>query len=244
MYFGGLDTHVGGFTSYTNVDYPPLVPTMEAATFRFMGQVDPLMLPIQHWVVAVGFLGGLAGLLAARVRPAILWPSLAMLSLIPSFEHFVGSLLGDEPLTELFALASICAVLWLLDGDRRYATLTGFFLAAGALTKNEGFLLAVAVVLVLVLALRSRWVSLAAIAASPLVALGAWKLWLSANDVKVNDAAYRFHDALNPGYLGDRAGRLWIAFRTLPGVILDPGELLLGVPLALALAASVARIAA
>src|SRR5436190_2137030 len=85
VYFGGLDTHAGGFTSYPHPDYPPLAPALDATAFRFMGRADPLPLPLQHWVIAVGFLLALAGLLAGRARPVLLWPGLAVVAMMPSF---------------------------------------------------------------------------------------------------------------------------------------------------------------
>lgn len=238
VYFGGIDTGIGGWTGFEHADYPPLLPTMEAAAFRFMGHVDPLLLPVQHWVVAVGVLAAIAGLLAARVRAAVLWPSLAMLSFMPAFERMVGSSLGDEALTETFALAGACAALWLAEPQWRSAALCGLFLAAGALTKNEGLMLAVALVLMLVLTgrLRRRWATLLGLAAAPFAALVPWKIWLSANHVHAG-ADYRFRDVFDPGYLSDRLGRLSLAARSLPGYLFDPGALLLAVPLVLALGA-------
>ena len=35
--FGGLDTALGGFTSFANPGYPPLVPALDASAFAFMG---------------------------------------------------------------------------------------------------------------------------------------------------------------------------------------------------------------
>src|SRR5262249_19709287 len=152
--------------------------------------------------------------------------------------HLVGSLLGDEALTEMFALAGAAAALWLLDGDARFAALTALFLAAAAMTKNEGLMLSVALAVMLV-ALRPRR-AVAASAAAPFVGVAAWKVWLSTSDITVVDADYRFRDALNPSYLGDHAGRLWTAFHSLPGYLFDPGALLLALPLTLALALLVA----
>jgi hypothetical protein len=74
---GKLDTGVGGFTSFTHAEYPPLVPVSDGTVFHFMGQEDVLLLPLQHWLLFLGFLGAGWGLLAHRVRPAILLPSLA-----------------------------------------------------------------------------------------------------------------------------------------------------------------------
>jgi hypothetical protein len=238
-YFGGLDTHVGGFTSYPHPDYPPFAPAMEAVSFQFMGAVDPLLLPIQHWVLAIAFLGSLAGLLAGRVRPAVLWPSLAMLSLVPTFDNFVGSSLGEEPLVELFSLAVVAAALWLLDPEPRTAALCGLFLAAAVLTKNEGLMLAVALLVMLIATGRPRrsYITLAAVVVAPVLAFASWRIWLSANHVAVNDRDFRLQDVFHFGRLGDRADRLRIALGTLPRDLFDPENLLLAAPLALGLIA-------
>jgi hypothetical protein len=238
-YFGGLDTGVGGFTSFPHPDYPPLAPATEATSFEFMAAVDPLLLPIQHWVLAVGFLGSLGTLLGSRVRPAIVWPSLGMLSLVPIFDNFVGSCLGDEPLVELFALAVVAAALWLLEPEPRLAALAAVFLAAAVLTKNEGLMLAVALLIMLVATSRPlrHLPSLAALVAAPALAFASWRIWLAANHVHVPDRDFRLEDVFRFGYLADRADRLRIALRSLPGTLFDPGNLLLCVPLTLALVA-------
>jgi hypothetical protein len=73
---GELDTGVGGYTSFTHPEYPPLSPASDAVAFRFMGRDDVLLLPLQHWVLFVAFLAALVGLLLGRVRPGFLWPGL------------------------------------------------------------------------------------------------------------------------------------------------------------------------
>ena len=143
---GRLDTGTGGYTSFTHPEYPPLAPASDATAFRFMGEDDVLLLPIQHWVLFVAFLAALAGLLAGRVRPALLWPALASMSLLPALGRMVGSSLADEPLVEIFALAGVCAALWLLERDWRQAVVCGLLLAALAMIKNEGVMLGLALV--------------------------------------------------------------------------------------------------
>jgi hypothetical protein len=61
-----------------------------------MGNTNASPLALQHWVVAVAFVGALASLLAVRVRPAILWPCLALLALLPTFTALLGSSLGTS----------------------------------------------------------------------------------------------------------------------------------------------------
>lgn len=238
---GELDTEPGGYTSFSHPEYPPLAPAADAIAFRFMGREDVLLLPIQHWVLFVAFIGALAGLLAGRVRPALLWPSLASISLLPALERLVGSSLADEPLTELFAVAGVCAALWLLNGDWRHAAVCGVLLAALPLTKNEGLMLGLALVLVLAFVTAFRpWRTLLALTCVLVLAAAPWRIWLSARDVR-DDSDYRFRDLVDPGLLWERIDRLGTAVRELPQYALDPGRWLLAIPVALVLAALLSR---
>jgi hypothetical protein len=238
---GELDTGLGGYTSFTHPEYPPLVPASEAIAFRFMGRDDVLLLPVQHWVLFVAFLAALAGLLAGRVRPALLWPSLASISLMPTLERLVGSSLADEPLAELFALAGVCAALWLLERDWRHAAVCGVLLAALPMTKNEGLMLALVLVAVLAIVTAFRpWRTLVPLAAVAAFALVPWRAWHSVNGVR-DDSDYRFGDIFDLGLLAERIERLGIALREFPQYVLDPGRWLLAVPLALVLAALLSR---
>jgi hypothetical protein len=235
-YFGGLDTQPGGFTSFTNADYPPLTPAMDAISFRFLGRVDPIALPAQHWVVAVAFFLAVAALLAPRVRPAFLWPGVAFAVMLPGFTGLIGSSLGDEPLAMLFTLCGVCFGLWLLGRDKRDLVLGAVFLAALSLTKNEGLMLSACLLLALfaVGLRRCTWrllLPLVLVVALPTVS---WRLWLAANDVAANDA-YRFSDLIHLGYLSDRLGRLGIALHGLVHYVFSTPRWLIAVPLALAL---------
>ncbi len=235
--FGGLDTGVGGFTSFAHAQYPPLVPVLEGSAFSLMGSTDASLLPLQHWVVAVAFFAALASLLAVRVRPAVLWPSLALLALLPVFAVLIGSSLGDEPLMLLLGLAGACAALWLLERDARFAALTGIFLAATALTKSEGLpialLLAATMLLLALGASPQRPLAPALVLLAPVAALLPWKLWVRLNDIPPAPD-YRLSDALHPSLLADRFDRLSYAAGELPGYLFEPGRWLLAVPLMLA----------
>ena len=236
VYFGGLDTSAGGFTSFANPDYPPFAPAAESLVFRFAGGVRTDVLPLQHWILVAGFFGALAVLLGRRVPPWILWPSLTLLALMPGFTRLVGSSLADEPLAMLVTLAGICAALWLLEDDARLAVLAGIFLVAGTLLKNEGLLYALLIAILLAVVARGhRAVVPGALAAAAVIAIVPWKLWLSANDVP-RTALYDPADLLRPGYLADRSGRLWTAVRDVPGYFFSWDAWLVAVPLALLLA--------
>jgi hypothetical protein len=240
VYFDGLDTGPGGFTSFANPDYPPLKPAIDAAGFRFLGDVDPGALAVQNWIVVAAFFGAVAALLADRVRPAILWPSLALLALLPDFGLLVTSLLADESLALLFALAGVCAALWLIEGDVRLIALAALFLSAAALVKNEGLMLALVLAFVLAAVTRLRpWRQLLALAAFPILAVVPWRLWMEANDVP-DTSAFRLGDLARPVFLLDRTDRLGAALRELPSVLLAYDRWLLAVPLVLVAAGAVA----
>jgi hypothetical protein len=238
--FGGLDTSLGGFTSFANPGYPPLVPALEASAFSFMGTTEATPLAFQHWIVAVAFFAAIWSLLSVRVRPAILWPFLAMLALLPTFTKLIGSSLGDEPLMLLFGVGGACAALWLLERDDRYAFLAGLFFAAAALAKMEGLgialVLAGTLLLVSVLRRPRRVLVPMLLVLAPIVAVVPWRIWLRAEDVRVSPD-YRLGDLLKPHVLGERSDRLTYALHHLPTHVFDPGRWLLAIPLLLVAAA-------
>jgi hypothetical protein len=138
-YFGGLDHQF--FSELPGQSYPPVVPALEAAAFRFMGGADVVTLHLQFWFLLLGFVAALVGLLSPRVRPLFLWPSLLLVLVTP---HVVGYSLrpeGDFLLDELFALACVLMALWLVDREP-WQLIVAALLGAGAiLTKREGYVI-------------------------------------------------------------------------------------------------------
>jgi hypothetical protein len=238
VHFDGLDTGPGGFTSFANPDYPPLKPAVDAVALRFLWRDDAGALAVQNWVVAAAFFAALAALLADRVRPAILWPSLALVALLPDFGVLVGSLLADEAMMLLFALAGTCGGLWLVGREVRHAALAAFFLAASALVKNEGLMLAVVLFVLLCAVTRPRrWRHLVPLVALPIVALVPWRLWMGANGIP-ETSAFRLGDLSRPAFLLDRSDRLGTALQELPPMLVDPERWLLTVPALIVVAAA------
>lgn len=240
-YFGGLDTGEGGWTTQLNPDYPPLHAASEALAFHALGGAEPLDLARVHWTIAAAFVAALAWMLAPRVRPAILWPCLALLVLAPKFGWLLASSLADEPLAMFVALAGLSAARWLESGYGGHAVLCGLFLAASTLTKNEGLMLSLVIVVALGVASRGgRPLVLAGLAATTLAAYGVWKLWLIRHDVPPN-AFYDLGDALRPGYLIERGERLEYGLDRLLTELFTPSRWLLLVPATIVLAALVYR---
>lgn len=232
VYSGGLHVGYGTIESFANPDYPPLVPALDATVFRFAGVVNPGLLPAQHWVLAAALFAALAGLLWHRVSPAVLFPGLAVMSLLPIYQNDVGSLLGDEALLTAFALTGVAAALWLLEREPRYLALYAVFGSAMALAKNEGFTYAIAMSLLLaVLGLRSRPRIALLLLGIPVAAMLPWKLWSDLNHVPPQNY-YRFANVLHPDYLLDRAGRLATTLDQLPSHYIAFDRWLLTVPVA------------
>ena len=234
--FGGLDTGVGGFTSFPSPSYPPLVPALDASVFAFTGNTHASPLAVQEWLIAAAFFGALWSLLAVRVRPSILWSCLALLASLPNFIAMIGSSLGDEPLMLLLGLGSACAALWLLEGDSRYAVLAAIFLAAAALAKNEGMppaLVLAVTMLAVALARRPRRPLVPALVLlAPLAAFAPWRIWIRVHGLPPS-TDYRLSDLLHPALLGDRVHRLSYAAHALPEHLLSRQQWLIAVPLML-----------
>ncbi|MDX6478049.1 MAG: hypothetical protein QOG29_636 [Gaiellaceae bacterium] len=234
--FGGLDTGVGGFTSFASPGYPPLVPALQASAFAFTGNTQASPLAVQEWLIAAAFFGAIWSLLAVRVRPAILWPCLALLASLPNFTALIGSSLGDEPLMLLLGLGCACAALWLREDNARFAALAALFLAAGALAKNEGIppALVLGLTMLAVALTRSPKRALAPVLVilAPLAAFAPWLVWMHVHRLPAS-ADYRLSDFLHPALLGDRLYRLSNAAHLLPAHIFSRQQWLVAVPLML-----------
>jgi hypothetical protein len=244
-FFHGLHPHLdGGFMSFAHPEYPPLVPAMGATVFRFAGSSSALALPFQDWLLALGFVTGTAALLARRVAAPVLWPALLVLALAPSFGRFLGAGLGDPPLGRLLALAAVAGGLWLVERDARFLGLAGILLVGAALTKNEGALLGLLLVVALVAAAlceRPRRVRpVLALLPVPILAAIPWQLYLHLDHVEYSPD-YRVGDVVRLSYLSARTHRLGAALEQLPGYALSFDAWLLLVPVGLLLALLVLR---
>ena len=237
--FHGLAAGDGGMTSQGSPDYPPFDPILDALSFGAMGRADVLLLPVQHVVIAAGFLGSAAALLGRKVRPALLYPSLAALALMPGWSRLAGSCLADESLALCLATAALLGALWLLEPRSWLLALCSLFLVAAALDKNEGLMLGVSLVVGLAVASR-RITAILALLSPVVVAVVVWRIWLHAHHVPPN-AAYDLSHVLHPGYLADHLSRLGYGSRKLLSDLAAPREWLALTPLALVAAWSAGR---
>jgi hypothetical protein len=236
----GLDLRVFAGDEYRSIhlDYPLLVPALEAIDFRFMGRIDTRVFDVQFWFLFVGFLGAAAQLLRDRVQTLVLWPALLLLATAPSLAIQLRWSIADFPLALFFGLAALAGWRYLESGRLPFAALLALFAGAAWATKREGAaFVAILYVVLIVFALvrRSSVLPLLAAGAASLVAIVPWALWVKAHHLEPGELP--LGQSLSPSYLLDRTDRLAPALRGLVEQAFKPGWWIAVLPLLLVAAA-------
>lgn len=208
-FFGGLDVEF--FTTLPGSSYPPLVPVLDAAAFHAMGSPDVVTLHVQYWLLGVGLVWGLAGLLAERVPALILWPFMLLLLVAPRIGPRLYITEADLLLDSLFVLAAVLVLLWSTDRMRWRLLVATALMGGMVLTKREGMLLAAILLAAAALAGAREWryalprLGLVAVVVAAVAA--PWRIWYVARGVG--------GEAPAGGGLDPTANteRLWPAFR-------------------------------
>ena len=229
-FFGGLDEQF--FSELPNATYPALVPTLEATAFHFMGSADVVTLHVQFWFLLAGFVAAVAGLLATRVPPVLLW-TFTLLALVSP--RVVGRTLepqADFTLDYLFALAALLVALWLIERRPWQLASATLFLGATMLTKREGQLLAACVVAAALAASlrewRSAWPRLALASACALAMAVPWRVWYVSHGL-----TGEFPSSGVTGPL-DNLDRAWPSLQSVLSAAFDAGLWTVVIPLVIA----------
>jgi hypothetical protein len=214
---GGLDTAVFANHAYQPLvlDYPMLIPGLEAIDFRFMGRLDNLVIHVQFWLLLVGFLLAAYELLRDRVPQTLLWPSLLLVGTAPALADNLTSAYGDAPVAFFFALAAIAAWRWLVTGEAQSLWVLGLMGGAAVATKPEGspFVLGLFCLLIVFGLVGKRpLLPLAGPALWCVVAIVPWRIWISDHGIRSSTPIGK---GLDPSYLADRFGRVWPSVRTI-----------------------------
>jgi hypothetical protein len=230
---GGLDPRLFAGQAYRglHLDYPLLMPALEAMDFRLMGNFDTQVIHLQAWALLVGFVIAAAQMLRDRVAPVVLWPGLMLVVVAPSLEQQVASGSSDAPMALFFALAAIAGWRFVADRERFWLVLLVLYASAAAATKQEGAPFVVALLLVVVVfSHRAR----AALVASAIVLAGMlpWVVWLRVHHAIHTNGGIPTAKALDLSYMAGRTGRLWPAVAEMGRQALRPHSWLLILPLA------------
>ena len=234
-FFDGFDTQLFGAGAPRCPGYPPGLATIEASAFEAMGSVDVVTYTLQSWVLALAFVGAVAGLLAPRVRGLLLLPFLLLAVVLPSVKDRIADGRADLALAYLMAVATVLVCLW-LDDRRSWRLAAAAVLMAGAiLTKREGLLLVACVLLAALVASarewRAAWPRLIAVGLAAYLLAVPWRIWLALEGGTSG--------APPDGYLGllDQLDRAWPSLRLVVEALFSNSLWVVAVPLALGAAA-------
>jgi len=233
--FGWADPAVfaGHAYRFANLDYPLLLPSLEAIDYRAMGAFDTRVVHLQFLLFLVAALAALATVLRGRVPAVVLWPALLALSLAPAVFDQLLTAYADLPLALTFAVALTAAARWLVTNERWALTLASLAFAGALLTKNEGLLFVIAAYVGLLAAAFPRRRALALAVGADILLLLPWRIFMAVHGLHNKD--YSLADSFDLHHVRGRLGVAPIAFRTLAGQMLDPLQWGLLVPLFAAL---------
>jgi hypothetical protein len=220
--FGWADPAVFAGTAYrfANLDYPILLPSLEAIDFRAMGAFDTRVLHLQFLLLLVAALAALGALLRDRVPALLLWLSLIAIALAPAVFDQLLTAYADVPLALVFAIGVAAAGRWLVTDERWSLAVATLCFGGALLTKNEGTLFVLTVFVALLLVAARRWRALAVAAAVDVALLLPWKVYVRAHDI--HDINYSLLDTFDFHHINGRLGVGPIAFRTLGSQMSDP----------------------
>jgi hypothetical protein len=202
--------------SFLDPWYPPLVPTIDAVTFDFVGGFHPSLLPFQQTLLGLAFVLAAFALVDPYTPSWISLPSLSLLLSAPWFWWRLQSLLPDQTVAYLIAGAGLACVVWLLERRGAWLGVALVLLTAATLTKLEGLLFASLLVVVVVTAgavLYRRAALPAAVLVLGPAAIVPWQLWLAHHDVATWNQDFNTPHAVNPSFLADRVERFSAAVR-------------------------------
>ena len=212
----------GASYRFANLDYPLLIPSLEAVDFRTMGAFDTRLVHVQFLLFLVAALLALFALLHDRVPSLVLWLSLFALALAPAVFDQLLTAYADLPLALVFGVGVGAAGRWVITNERWALALASFCFAGSLLTKNEGSLFVLAVFLGLLVTAHTRWRALAVAASADLLLLLPWRIYVHSH--QLHDINYSLGESFDYGHVHSRLGVGPIAFRTLAEQMLDPQQ--------------------
>ena len=185
---------------YSGLQYPLFLPELEAIDFRFMGAFDGTVVHLQLLGLAIAFVGGAWSLLREHAPPLVLAISLLAIVTAPMFFGQLQTNDADVPAAMMIALGVASLAAWLRSSEQGLLPAAVTFLAAGALTKNEGevFVLAAFIAALAAAGRLQRRPLLIAFGVTAALVLP-WHIWLLAHHVTAT--TWSLSHLLDPHYL-------------------------------------------
>jgi hypothetical protein len=199
---------------YPGLQYPLLLPSLEAIGARFMGTYDGTLLHLQLLGFGIAFVGGAWTLLRGHAPSLLLASALLAVVTAPSFFGQLQTASADVPLAMTIALGVTALAAWVRTGQQGLLPTATLFLAAGAMVKNEGELFALAAFVAAFAVTRRPQLRPLVRAALAWVALVLpWHVWLWAHGV--TSTTFALSHLLDPSYLTTHWYRVESAQRQL-----------------------------
>lgn len=224
--------------AYMHRDYPIALPLLESLMFRATDTVNTQLVHLELWLLLVAFCGAL-GYLARRLVSPVVWVLLAFaVAFAPGVWGQLQTGYADVPMALLLGIGVLLLGLWMAERNVSQLALATLFLAAAASTKNEGLTGAVCalVVAALIVIVAREWQTLKHLAvagAGFVLMLLPWRIWIAAHDIS-SDLPVR--KGLEPGFLTDRAHRVWPSVKAFEHQLVDVARWSYLVPLGIAIA--------
>jgi hypothetical protein len=232
-----LGLGASGWPALYHPEYPPLVSTMYAVTFRFAGGFHPALLSVQQCLLGLSFIGAVLALLDRCVPRWLAFPSVALLMVAPDFFRRLDSQLPDQTLAYFVATAALACVLWLRERRTAWLGLAVVLSACGTLSKLEGetyaFLLVVVVAGGAALLRSYRTAGAALVLCLGVAAIEPWRLWLGSHGLPTSASDYHLTSMLHPLYLAHRVERIPYTVGVVLRVMFSPAKWLVVLPVAL-----------
>ncbi len=221
---GAADEDLFASEAYARLhnEYPLLLPSLHALPLQATDGFS------SNTVVLASLAIGAAGLLAIwalfrdRVRPMLLLTFVAAMAATPAFSIQLGTGYADVPLALFVACGLGAAARWLVDRSTAWLALATLFLAAAALTKNEGLLFAAAVYLSLFLCAHGRRRAVAASALVVALLFAPWRAYIAVHDLGAPD--YDLSTSFNLPWVAGRLDRAPAATLGLLAEAVDPEQ--------------------
>ncbi|MEH3055253.1 MAG: hypothetical protein PGN13_14835 [Patulibacter minatonensis] len=204
-------------------DYPIGLSLWEAAHFRALGRTDTSHVAALDWgLLSAAMLAAFALAPGRSGRVSVPIIVAAALTVLPAAT--IGY--ADVPMGLFLAVGALALSRWQQSADPGALRLAVLLLGGAAITKNEGLMGAIALLLAAFAcgpAAGRRAVALGAVAWAALF-VAPWRIWLALNDISGD---LHLGHALSPAYLADHRERLTPIFDALTTALLSDHTLML-----------------